>query len=308
MDATAIRTALQVVAALFGAAFAVIFVMGLRRGLAQGFVLFQLSAIPVLGFAFFVLNPVVRPATPGIIYVEVAPVVVMGVVALWWSARRRKMKDAVTTPATLDLQTRVGVVVVAGFVLIVSTYLWLFEPAFAVANVVAYAVWVLIWIPRPWRKRGVDLSIEVAAPPSRVWQYLVDVSIWPRYYVDLEDVKVSPAGPLQVGSRITSRRRVPLIRPTAKASDLKMELQSVVTELVPGVSYTLAALDRQAATKTEVTATSSGSRIDVRTQLVLSVGDSIAGQLLRWPAGVAQFKANSMRSLERLKELLLVPS
>src|ERR1700730_492935 len=160
----------------------------------------------------------------------------------------------------------------------------------------------------PWRKRCVALSIEVAAPPSRVWQYLVDVSIWPRYYVDLEDVKVSPAGPLQVASRITSRRRVPLIRPTAKASDLKMELQSVVTELVPGVSYTLAALDRQAATKTEVTATSSGSRIDVRTQLVLSVGDSIAGQLLRWPAGVAQFKANSMRSLERLKELLLVPS
>ena len=305
MDANTIRIALQVIAALFGLALAVLLVRGLRHGLARGIVPLQLFAIPILGFVFFVLNPFVLAPPPGIVWVLIAPlIVIVAVLPLWWRRHAGQVQAAVTTPAMLTLQTRVGVILVACIVLMLSTYLFLFEPVLAVLNVIAYLVWVLVWIPRSLRKHSAEVSIDVAASPARVWDYLMDISNWLRYSVDLEDIKASPPGPLEVGTQITSRRRVPLIGSPRKVSELKMEFRSAVTEMLPRVSFTMAALDRQATTKTEMTATSSGSRITMHTQFVLSVEDGIAGYAFRWPVALSQFKATSTRSLERLSELL----
>ena len=297
---------MQVLAALLGLALGVFLVRGLRRGLAQAIIPVQLFAIPILGLAFFVLNPAPPEPLPGLIWVLIATLIfTLAGLPLWLRWHARQMDTTVKTPAMLAIHTRAGVVFVACTVLTVSTYLFVFEPLFAGVNMIAYLVWVLVWIPKGLRKRSAEVSNDLAASPSRVWEYLIDVSKWPSYSNDLEDVKASPPGPLEVGSRITLRRRpVPVSGSPAKTPQLSMEFQSVVTEMVPPTSYTVVALDRAAITKTAVTSALAGSHVTRHTQFVLSIADGIAGQAFRWPAAVAQFKATQTRSFERLNELL----
>jgi uncharacterized protein YndB with AHSA1/START domain len=277
--------------------------------LAKGVVSLQLFAIPIVGLAFFVLNPVVPPPLPPeLLWVLIAPVLVALVLAgIWLRWHARQIRAAVTTPATIALQTRVAVANVACYTIALSTYLFLFEPVFAVANVIAYLVWVVVWMPRALRRYRAEVSIKVAAPPSRVWEYIVDVSNRPRYSVDLLEMTASPPGRLEVGSRITSRLRVPGSGSPAKGSELEMELKSVVTDIVPPIFYTVVALDRVATTTTKVAPTLGGCQITLQTEFVVSIADGIAGYAFRWPAAKAQFKANSTRSLVRLSELLSTP-
>src|SRR5712691_12887872 len=126
----------------------------------------------------------------------------------------------------------------ACFVLAVSVYLYIFEPLFAVANLVAGLAWVLVWVPQHFRRASVYVSLEVQAPPERAWDFLVDATNARQYEEGLQDLSVSPEGQLRVGSRLRSRRRVPLVRPWLKVTELNMEMESQVTELVPGSSYT----------------------------------------------------------------------
>lgn len=66
----------------------------------------------------------------------------------------------------------------------------------------------------------VSTSIDVAVPPDRVWEVLVDVDRWPEWTDSVTSVRSLDPGPLAVGARVEiSQPRIPTGTYTVTALD-----------------------------------------------------------------------------------------
>lgn len=113
-------------------------------------------------------------------------------------------------------------------------------------------------------------TVEVAAPPERVWQVLADVTRWPEWTPTVTSVRRLDDGELRVGSRaVVEQPRLP-------------RTEYVVTDLVPGRSFTWVATRpgvRTVATHVvEPTATGARVRLAVAQEGWLG---AVMGRLLR---------------------------
>jgi uncharacterized protein YndB with AHSA1/START domain len=79
-------------------------------------------------------------------------------------------------------------------------------------------------------------TIDIDAPPQRVWEVMTDVERWPVWTASVTSVKLTERGALRVGARARIQQpRLPAVT-------------WEVTELVPGRSFTWAARSRGAET------------------------------------------------------------
>lgn len=114
-------------------------------------------------------------------------------------------------------------------------------------------------------------SIDVAAPPDRVWDVLVDVERWPEWTDSVSNVRCLDPGPLAVGSRAEiSQPRIPTGTYT-------------VTALDPGRSFTWE--QRQPGSKVSAhhectPLPDGGSRVELRVVMSGALG-GVVGRLYR---------------------------
>jgi len=267
---------------------------------------FQALLVPMLGLAFYLITVGPPPQSTWLGWPAIVLVAVAVLLAILNLRLRRRLGSGLITYRMLAGQHRLALLVRICAILGFSGYLYIFEPLFAVLNVAANATWAGIWIPRRWRDTITEASIEVDADAGRVWAVLSDPVSWPQWQAGLDAVSSLPAGPLIVGTRLTSRRTGGSPPPKA-GPPATIESRSVIIEVVPGSSFKARSLDRDAMTMFELGSASTGILIRTRSDQAISVIQGILGVGLEIPAATRTFDATMAQSLARLKELLAAP-
>ena len=96
-----------------------------------------------------------------------------------------------------------------------------------------------------------SVTIDIAAPPERVWQVVTDVEDWPRWTASMSAVKRLDDGPLRMGSRARIKQPgLPVL--VWEVTELDEGTSFTWVTHTPGVASTAAHL---------VSATANGSRL-----------------------------------------------
>jgi hypothetical protein len=260
--------------------------------------------IPAAAFAWYALFPVDLSLETPITWIGIS-LIMAGLLLGHFNQRLVfGMRGSVASARLLKRQVLVGVVAIYISILGISGVLWIFEPAFAVANVALSLAWAAVWIPERFRRATGVVSVDVEAEPARAWDLMLDPDQRDRYQVNVMDYSVEPPGPLHLGSRITARLRVPLRRPIAGSKEFSIEWPYLVTDFVPGSTFTISALETQEITRTELTPVGSGTRITISSYVGYSILVGIAGSALEMKRSMRQTLSNQQSSLVALKALL----
>jgi hypothetical protein len=273
-----------------------------RRPSRVVFVL-QVVPIPAAGFLYFVLQAGAGPELTLLTWISTF-LVVFGLFPAFYSRRAlQDWRSTVVTPAHVTFVNRHVLAARICLVLGASGYVFMFEPWFGIANLAGNALWVAMWIPKRWRAKTYEVSAEVRHSPERVLHVLFDPSYWMRYQVDLEAVTAYPAGPLAVGSEFTTRRTFSGSSTEASTLTGSSETRYRVTAMTAS-ALTTVILDGGGTVTTEVERAGPAARVTARAGWRVSVVSAILGQALETKAAIASRREVSLRSYQKLDDLL----
>ncbi len=85
--------------------------------------------------------------------------------------------------------------------------------------------------------RNYEITVDIEAPPERVWDVMIDVEKWPEWTPSMSSVKRLDTGDLRKGSRV--RIKQPKLAPaTMTVAELEHEKGFTWTTSAPGVLVT----------------------------------------------------------------------
>jgi len=297
------------VAVLLGA----MLVFGLIRSTATGMVIQMVSilGLPTVGFAVYAVagGPIGRLD----LTVLALPFAAMGVavmlaglaVRVGWLVRRQPY-----TFAALKRMLPLGLVAWPCLVVAVSIFVFVFEPAIAVANVALLAAWFAIWIPRASRRYDSVSTYGIAAPPEQVFRFISDPSNWPLYMLGAESAVVNPPGPLAVGSEITIRQRIQYqgLRGPRMLLPESVEFTNVVTPLVPNELLASRRKDLPASWgASELAPKGGGTVVTNRVGNLIAYRYAVVGTRLDLMRNAAMSRAQARERQDALRKLLEQP-
>ncbi len=266
-----------------------------------GFVLL----IPAAGWAAYAIVPGPEPHPGPLLWLAFIPAVLGLAAGVWMLAWMSARRDALTF-ANVELLSNGTLVVYAGLIVALSDVLALWQPAWAIANLCANALWLLAWAPARMRETRIASSVEIDAPLARVYSFLVDPTNWPRYQEGLEVVAVRPTGPLAEGSEVVLRQHYESHVHGPKMLPEVIETSSVVSSVTPERELTMHLADRPASTSTLAFAGAGEGTTTVRSvaQSVAPYRLAVFGALIELRTQRGERQARAQRSLARLKQLL----
>jgi hypothetical protein len=262
-----------------------------------------LVPIPAAGFILFALHPGPPPELTLLTWVS-SFLVVLGLYPAFYGRHAlQHWRSSTVTPARITFVNRHILMARSCFVLGVSGYVSMFEPWFGIANLVATALWVAIWIPERWRAKKFEISAEVRATPEATFRHLIDASNWARYQADLQEVTTHPDGPLALGSEFTTRRSLASNSPQPSLGPASLEATFKVTAMT-STSFTTVLQGRKDSGTTELQPAQSATRVTGRGVWLLPITDAILGQALEMQAAIAARRQMSLESYKKLDQAL----
>lgn len=266
-----------------------------------------LIVIPAIGFAAYAIVPGPQPHPTTLLWLAFVPAVAGLAAGVWMMAWMSARRDALTFQ-NIELLSNGTLIAYGGLVIALSDVLALWQPAYAVANVVANAVWAVAWGPRRWRRSSLVTVIEIKAPVSRVFGFLAEPSNWSAYQEGIESVTVQPPGPLAAGSEVTVRQRYeshirgPQMLPTV------IETVSVITALDSDRELSMHLANRPASsTSLRFSPSADGTVVSSWAETVAPYRMAVFGGLVELHLLRRERLLRSRWSLGRLKQLMEEP-
>ena len=141
-----------------------------------------------------------------------------------------------------------------------------------------------------------DRSIEIAAPPERVWKIAADPSLIPKVFPDVISVTAEPPGMSQVGQKVTV---------TAKVASRRVQVTTETTEVVPNKKLVIkqvpGGLMKTFVSTYTFEATNKGTKATSKTEYEASAG--YLGKFLSVLVVNRTVKKNLEASMKNIKEL-----
>jgi uncharacterized protein YndB with AHSA1/START domain len=296
----------QVDAILIAVTLPIAAVVGLLRvrRWSHAVLLAQILPLAEIGAIAIAVSPGAEPQMTPLLWLVVV-LIAIDLVVMGWSivARRRLLRGPISVADVDRVNGRARwsrlLTITA-----ISSLLLNFEPWLGIANFVANAIWICVWVPTRMRAYHMATSVEIAAPPQGVFPYLIDPATWPLYRssTEMQLVSIEPTGPLAVQSRIVTRR------PVTSGRHLKpyvVESTIEVIEVVPDRSYSTVWLDRPSEhATTELQVLESGSRIQFRLYGVTGFWLAAMGVSLDLRGLLAKRSAEINGNYVKLKQVL----
>ena len=264
-----------------------------------------LIAVPAAGFAWYAISPGPAPDLSRplwlLAYIPVAVALVAAVwVAVWIFAQRRALEMRRLALVSIGM-----LVTFEGIVLAISDVLALWEPGFAVANLVLNGAWAVLWLPRRLRTSEATASVEIAAPRPKVFAFVATPANWPRFHEGTVEAVTRPDGPIAPRTEIDVRARYhSAVRGPRLLPDI-LETLWVVQAVTPDESFTMTRPNQPPNSTTyRFTDSPVGTRIDLSSTGVAPIRAAILGIVVEmWWSWSTRLEIVG-RGFARLKALL----